>query len=173
MDDQSVELSELSAEIGRLTNALSAAYERERNTRIALLRLHALTGITVGILVVFTGTASMFEDVFGVWVRPAIGGLAFISGILLLFGIQRKKGRYKAEITGLVLMGLWDMLMAVAIIGVVFSYNQPWVFPMPGTPEIPLDQPRLYAIAVYLMLGTMVWGVHLRAVLTDRKQHRV
>lgn len=163
----------VSFELMQMTNALHDAYERERQTRVALLRLHGWMGLAVGLLIYCCGTASLFESDFGLWTRPVMGTLAFASGAILLVGLRRPRGKHGLEILGLALIGLWDFLMALAIVALVITYDQPWVFPTPGHPELPPDQPRVYAVVVYLVLSLMVWGVHLRAVLTDRKQSRV
>lgn len=161
-------------ELKRLTDELHAAWKQERATRLSLLRLHALMGILVGTLIITTGAASKAEADFGLWVRPMLGGLALASGAVLLLGIRRLDTNYRLECLGLILMGLWDTLMAVVITGVMFTYRGPWV--LPGAhlvPSMPDAQPRPYAVVVYLALALMVWGVHLRAVLADRRRRRV
>ncbi len=63
--------------------------------------------------------------------------------------------------------------MACIIGAVVVMYDQKWIIALLSEDAIPQTQPRPYAIAVYIALSMMVWGVHLRAVLWDRRQSSV
>lgn len=157
--------------IKRLAAALHAAYERERETRMELLRAHAWKAMLVGILMSVTGTAIVFEEYIGIWTRPTLSFLAFVSGALLLYGLNRPGGRVRAEMASLIAVGLWDVLMAVAFVWTVVVHPADFQLVMPGSLEpLPSTQPRPYPIVVYLSLAYMVWGVHLRAVWRDGKK---
>jgi len=139
---------------------------RERWTRMHLLRLHGWKAIIIGWLMFWTGGPSQLEVTVGPWTRLVLGGMAFFAGVLLLSGLNREKTGYTREAVGIFAIGLWDaaMMLAVAFSMSVRGVHLYW----PGQ-TVPLTAPRPYGAVLYLALTMMVWGVHLKAVLSDRR----
>lgn len=161
---------ELSDELAHLTTLLNNAYERERRIRISLLRLHAWMGISAGIAISFTGAGALMEQNFGIWIRDVLGLVSFTAGVVLLLGLRRKGGKMTMELLGLAMMASWYTAMILSFIGLIHGYGAEWTFAIPGLhTELPVDQPRPFPLLVYSTLTTMVLGVHLRAVLYDRR----
>lgn len=157
----------------RLAGQLDASHAAERHTRLSLLRIHAWMSAAVGVAMMCTGTAQIFEQQVGTWSRPALGSLALVAGMLLAYGIHGPNGRhFGLEAAGLILVGLWDFAMAAGFIVSLFLYGSvvvrwPW-----DLGPIDLGQPRPYGPVVYFGLMAMVSTVHLAAVLRDRRSAR-
>lgn len=144
----------------RLENAAEVIVKQtswEQQNRLGLLAIHGVIGVLAGMLMMINGTATSFE-VFGLWIRPALSGLSIFGGAVLLAGLISKPRNVRLEISGLALMGIWDLAMAVAFIvartvnHVTYKFTFPWV-------ALP-DSSRLYPVVIYLGMFALIC-VHL------------
>lgn len=157
----------------KVTSQLRRAWEEERRVRMTLLKQHARLGIVTGVLMLVGGASAYLEVRIGVWTRPVLGGLALLSGGMLLYGLQRTNGAL-FEVVGLALIGLWDCVMLGVFIALCtdaaiqggLELKYPWDL----TPFPP--QPALYPVGVYLGIAAMIWGTHLPAAWRDHRERR-
>ena len=136
----------------------------ERGNRRGLLWVHAVVGVLAGAQMLAFGSASNIELLVGVWSRTVLGVLGIVGGFVLALGVIRRSRhrRYwiELEASGLVLIGLWDLLMCLGMawarIAAGDFHTRPlWEpLPPPGTYVLP------YPIAVYGGLFALV-VVHL------------
>lgn len=159
--------TELANRIALLMERKEARYAGERGTRLRLLDLHSWKAMLAGVLMVVAGAPGVVEENLGLWVRPAMGYAALIAGVALLVG-QRLYSDGRLEKYGLMLLGLWDLALAVMLLHAIVTFQGPWELCWPWELE-PIDrlQPRLYAPVIYLALCSMLWGPHLRALLRE------
>lgn len=167
-------IASIQRKVGELVVQLNSAYQRERTTRRHLLTIHGWKGVVAGTLMSMLGTAAVLEATFGTWIRPTISSLAVAAGILLLFGLRRWSGTFW-EMVGLMMMGAWDLIMAAAFFTtfVIYVHDNGLVIRTPwDLRPFPEGQPAAYAIAIYVSLAVMIWGVHLTAVRRERRDEK-
>lgn len=138
--------------------------EWERANRVGLLWAHAGVGLLAGVQMLLFGTASNIEELVGLWTRAALGSLGVVGGLVLALGIRRRhRHRHywlECEAIGLVLIGLWDLCMALGMLVARiqaggFKPRALWEpLPPPGTYVLP------YPVAVYAGLFLLIC-VHL------------
>lgn len=157
-----------------LEAALKRAYEEERFTRKLLLRLHGAKGVAVGLAMMIGGVPAQWETERTDF-RFYLGSLAIVAGFTLFVGAHRRFNRTTMELTGLVLMGIWDILITLSFCVSICAYAGEWVLVWPWDTHtiIPLDQPRIYPVFVYAALATMIWTAHFSAVMRERKHGRI
>lgn len=134
----------------------------ETRAKVSLLRIHGWKALLIGALMMATGGNYVIEEALGVWTRPALATLAFVSGAFLLASVELQNGtkaRSKVEALALGLVGLWDALMLTSIL-VSMSVYRDWQFYSP-LEVMPPEQPRPFVVVVYAALTMMVWTVHL------------
>lgn len=130
----------------------------ERSNRLGLLAAHAFIGFFGGFLILVNGSAVTF-DALGVKMRVLTGVLSLTGGAALALGLAKKPRSIPLEVTGLVLLGIWDVVMTAGFIYATFAqgtlaYSWPWV-------RLPDDvTARLYPVALYLGMLTLI-GIHL------------
>ena len=173
--DALVEQAAVERQINNRLRRNAADYaEDQRRIRYTLLRIHAWMAIIVGVTVLFTGTAQIFEITFGTWTRPALGGLALVAGSTLLAGIDSRGGskRHLVEMAGLAMKTLWDIAMSLGFVLAIWQYGA-IEFRMPWDLGVidPL-QPRPYGPFIYLGLFSMITIVHLPACWRDLRNQR-
>lgn len=147
--------SEFDGPFERIFGALDTMNARqywEQTNRLALLWVHALVGMCVGVNMSVNGTATVLERLFGsATVAGFATGLpAFIGGLVLASGLLRRPRYIRLEVVGLVLLALWDACMTAT-----FMYSL--------THHIAGVQPRSYPIFVYggylALLGVHLWSL--------------
>ncbi|CAN5423311.1 hypothetical protein BH11ACT8_BH11ACT8_16950 [soil metagenome] len=144
-----------------------SAQEWERANRIGLLLIHAFVGLFAGLLILFSGTASVFDD-HDSWARPLTGGLALLGGALLLSGLARSTRHVHLEIAGLVVLAAWDLTMTAGfVIATVQAGDVDLTWPWAALAHTPTT--RLYPIVLYVGLFLMM-SVHL---VTLRRVRRI
>jgi hypothetical protein len=136
-------LARLEAGVARLTPVVHRTVW-ENSNRLGLLWVHAATGVVAGTLILTTGTAMSLTLVLP-HARPLTGVPAIAGGLILAAGLLARPRRVLVEVAGLVLLGAWDLVMAV---GFVLSA---------ANPAIPA---RWYPIAVYAGFFALI-SVHL------------
>lgn len=130
----------------------------EQQNRWGLLWVHALMGLTAGVQMSLWGSASNIEGNLGTWVRPVLAGIGFFGGLSLAVGLSTRPRSIPFEVVGLVLVGLWDLCMALGLF--VARVRQD------NFGRIPLGQPlepgyvAAYPISVYGGLFALVL-IHL------------
>lgn len=140
-----------------------------QQNRLGLLWVHAGIGFIVGTAMLVYGTAYNIEQEFGLWTRTFFALLGIGGGGILAWGLTRKPVRsIPAEALGLVLLAVWDILIAGAFVTVVAASP-----PDPAWPweEIPQTAARLYPVGVYLGIFALL-GLHvytLRGLLSLRR----
>lgn len=139
-----------------------------QQNRHGLLRIHAWGGITIGVAMLFYGTASSFETVLGLWSRWALGGAGILGGLLVAWGLSRTPRHIRTEGAGMSILALWDLGIMASF--AVTLWTNPPTLVMPWEP-LPADASRVYPIFVYgtlfALLALHVWT--LKALITMRK----
>ena len=87
----------------------------EQGNRRGLLWVHAIIGLLAGVQMALWGSASIIETAVGTWTRPMMAALGMIGGATLAFGLSRRPRLIAAEVVGLGLIGLWDLLMTIGL----------------------------------------------------------
>ena len=160
----------LACRIESLTTQLDQAWARERRVRKGLLRKHGIKAALIGALILCFGASALLEKEIGTWTRPALGLTALCAGLVLMYGQRRTRGA-RFEFWALVLIGAWDVVMALSFVLTMsvwiagagsLTARWPW-----DLEPFPAGQPVVYPVALYLMIAAMVWGDHLRAVRED------
>lgn len=154
--------------LDRLEQATEAIAKRDRynsRNRRALLVIHGVMGVSVGILLFTGGSAQSMIDVFGegspvLWLlnlSSLCGGLVLLAGVFIR---QRRPGILDRlstllEAVGMTVMLLWDAGMAVTL-GVAAHKA--------ATDGDPLTHTAAYPVAVYTGLAALM-AVHLLTLL--------
>lgn len=133
-------------------------HQWESANRRGLLVVHAMVGLLAGLLILFNGTARSFEGA-DPWGRPVIGGLAISGGVVLLTGLLRRRRVMGLEVTGLVLLACWDLIMGAGFVIAAQSAGE-IAFTWPWAAITDPSSPRLYPIVLYVGLFLMMC-VHL------------
>lgn len=159
--------------LDRLVDAAERIVTRqgwEQANRLGLLAVHGLIGLIAGTLILINGSAMSF-DLIGLWVRSLTGGIALVGGAVLLAGLVRTPRSVRLEVTGLVLLGIWDLMMAVAFLTATIAVGElnftwPWI-------RVPDDiRTRLYPIALYVGMLALI-SVHLWTLRNIHKDNKV
>jgi hypothetical protein len=87
----------------------------EQQNRRGLLWVHSIIGITAGVQMLLWGSATTIETALGIWSRALMAGLGFTGGLLLAIGLSRRPRSIPLETAGLVLVGIWDLLMTIGL----------------------------------------------------------
>lgn len=158
MTDEALDRLEEAAE------SVAQKAEWEHANRVGLLRVHAAVGLVAGAQMLAYGSASNIEALVGVWSRSVLGLLGILGGVVLAIGItwRRRRRRHwlETEALGLVLLGAWDLFMALGMLAsriLAGDFHFRGLFeplPQPGTYVLP------YPIAVYAGLFALIC-VHL------------
>jgi hypothetical protein len=153
------------AELEAATLAIAVRSQYETENRRGLLWIHSLMGLLAGVQVMLWGTAAGIELTFGVGARIVMGTLGILGGSLLAIGLMRRPRSIPLEIAGLLVVGLWDLAMTIALltgrIDQVLGDG-----PLSGIHPLPLLEPQppgyvtAYASTVYAGLCALI-GVHL------------
>jgi hypothetical protein len=114
--------------------------------RHGLLRIHGWSGITIGASMLFFGTASTFEDTFGLWVRWALGLGGILGGALVTWGVSQTPRHIRIEGAGMSILAVWDLAILLSFVAIfrVHPPNPVW----PWQP-LPPDASRVYPMFVY------------------------
>lgn len=165
--------SALAQRIEMLFEQTQAQFRQERAGRLASLTVHGLRAAIIGALIIVGGAPGNIESSIGLFARPLLGYLALLAGVFMLAGPRlyfsgRNQGKF--EVLGLAMVGFWDALFAASLVFSWFAYPGDWVLCWPWELKaVPPLQPRIYAPFIYLALTSMVWGVHLRTTLRERR----
>lgn len=150
------------------------AQEWETTNRLGVLLLHALIGLIAGLLILFNGTATSFDQ-WGDGVRLLTGGLAFVGGAVLAAGLALRSTSIVTEMVGLAILSLWALSMAGGFVLASLSAGEVVIdWPWHAFTEMPTE--RLYPIALYvglfLMTSLHLWTASRIRQLTLAARHR-
>lgn len=142
---------------------------REQTNRRCLLLVHAFIGLFVGTLILFTGVSRTLGSP-DTWTRPTAGVTALLGGTLLLIGLVRRPPSLGLQAAGLVVLGLWNLVMATAVLTVTVLADRvhvewPWV----ASSTVPTE--AIYPVVLYLGLFAMS-AVHLMTLRQVRDSER-
>lgn len=131
-----------------VSNSLDGIVERHRydqRNRLALLAIHGVIGVVVGVLMTFGDPPVAFQMLFGMENKLYLAVPPMIGGSILLSGLAA--GRILlAEAIGMFIMFLWDLGMVGVFIVQSIETSTP-----------------VYAVAVYGGLAALM-AVHLRTL---------
>ncbi len=147
------------AQAAALAQGIAQDAAADRAARVDLLHIHAGMKVAMGVLILLTGGLHLVESALGIWTRPVLGVWALVGGLVLAVSLLRRNRRC---LLGLVVIGVWDVAFAAAIVASLLvagaEWSWPWVHANPITP-------RPYVAVVYVGLAAMIWGVHIPAAL--------
>ncbi len=143
-----------------------ASGRRETANRLSLLHIHAFVGLFAGTLVLFAGSGGIFGT-HEAWLTPLSGALAVLGGAVLLTGMVRRTPVLRLQVTGLVVLALWDVVMLTGFVATAAGAGQVLIdWPWRAVDRLPATS--LYPIVLYVGLLLMM-VVHL---LTLRQVQR-
>lgn len=133
-------------------------------TRVRELRVHGYKAFALGVLVLALGGNHAIEVALGSWMRLALGGVAVVAGLVLLWetrDLSEDVSRLRAQLFAVRLLIGWDLFMALGLAITLASYSG-WDLTVPWE-SAPLGQPAAFPLAIYLSLAAML-GLHSRAI---------
>lgn len=142
-----------------------------QQNRHGLLRIHAYSGITIGLSMLFFGTAASFEESLGLWVRWALGLGGLVGGTLVAWGLSRTPRHIKVEGAGMSILAAWDLAIMASFVAIFRVAPPQFVWPWQ---HLDSDATRVYPVFVYgtlfALLALHVWT--LKALLGMKKAPR-
>lgn len=165
-------LGRLASDAEALVNENRGAQEQfiwAQQNRHGLLRIHGWSGITIGVAMLFFGTASSFEDSMGLWVRWALGAGGIVGGALVTWGVSQTPRHIRTEGAGITILALWDLAISASFVAIFAKTPPDLVWPWEA---LPTTTPRVYPVFVYATLLALL-ALHawtLKTLLTKRRR---
>ncbi|MCW3041180.1 MAG: hypothetical protein JWM31_3085, partial [Solirubrobacterales bacterium] len=130
----------------------------EQQNRRGLLWVHACIGVIAGAQMLVYGSATTIEATLGIWSRGLMGALGIVGGLFLAIGLSRRPRSIPFEVAGLVLVGVWDLLMTAGL--ALARWRQHDWRPIPLREALPQGYASAYPVTVYAGLLALI-VIHL------------
>lgn len=162
------------ADIKALVVFLRSRISREARHRWMILQIHGHKAWVAGAFILLFGGNRNVEANVGIWTRGLLGWIAVFAGLLLLVATRDQSETPKQlnrQLVSLTVIGVWDVLMAAAVIASLWEYDGPWQMTPFWEASPPAPQPVPFPMVIYVALSATLW-THSRTTVGVLRSQR-